>query len=185
MKLLLLSLCFSACIAAASDITLKDGRLLQSATIIGQDAATVTIRHSSGIVKARKEMLPDEIASLFNAQGDAPQSQAVGQSSNTNTDDRPKGSSVYVDGIQMREIKRSGNYVYYSWVAKTGNPTDSTAVLRADITLYDSTGFKLGSALGDKTPVRSGTFAALTGDGMIELSLWQQVSRYEVILDNQ
>ena len=175
-------LIFGACIADAADIALKDGRTLQNATIIGQDAANVTIRHSQGIVKASKALLPDEISALFQPAEAPQQSLAVGQGVKPDPAAPPIGDGVYVDGIQLREIKRSGNYVYYSWVARTGNPTASTSIVRADITLYDSSGFKLGSAIGDKTAVRSGTFGALTGDGMLELNLWQQVTRYEVNL---
>jgi hypothetical protein len=49
-------------IACAADITLKDGRVLRDAAVINEDAATVTIRHTSGLVQVDKAKLPESLA---------------------------------------------------------------------------------------------------------------------------
>lgn len=54
-----------AALASAADITLKDGRVLEDAVVLKQDAGTITVRHSGGFTQFEKTKLPDDLATQY------------------------------------------------------------------------------------------------------------------------
>lgn len=54
-----------AALAGATDVTLKDGRVLRNAVITKQDPTTVTVRHAEGFSQVEKAKLPDELAAQY------------------------------------------------------------------------------------------------------------------------
>jgi hypothetical protein len=52
-------------LASAADITLKDGRMLRDAVVVGDDAATVTFRHAAGFTQIEKTKLPEPLAAEY------------------------------------------------------------------------------------------------------------------------
>jgi len=69
---LILIVCFAS-IAMADDITLSDGKVLHNAKIISQDAASVTIKHSTGIARVMMPELPKELRDKLNYDPDQAQ----------------------------------------------------------------------------------------------------------------
>jgi hypothetical protein len=53
-------------IVRADDITLEDGKVLHNAKIMSQDAASVTIKHSTGIARVMIPELPKELRDKLN-----------------------------------------------------------------------------------------------------------------------
>ena len=56
----------SVSLALADDITLSNGKVLHNAKIINQDAASVTIKHSTGIARVMIPELPPELRTKLN-----------------------------------------------------------------------------------------------------------------------
>lgn len=65
MKKIIGLLCAIASIACAADVKLTDGRVLTGYQVTAQTATTVTIKHSSGIVKVAKTLLPPDVREKY------------------------------------------------------------------------------------------------------------------------
>lgn len=65
MKALILALLAAACTAMASDITLTDGRVLRSASVVGFGGASVTVQSAEGTEEISIDLLPTALRSQY------------------------------------------------------------------------------------------------------------------------
>lgn len=95
----------------------------------------------------------------------------------------PTGTTLSVSDINMRKIKQSSDYIYYAWTAKIANPLSHPEKANTHILMYDAKGFLLTHCYGNEQSVPELSYTILSGSGMVEKNLWDQVERYRVELN--
>ena len=167
-------------------MTLKDGRVLTDAVVSSIGVTSITVRTPSEARTIQWSELDVVLRirtalAIVTAATKGSTTPAVTPPASAETPS-PVGDRVYIGPIAVRVIEDGETYTYYAWTAKVGNPTDSPARRRPDITFFDRDGFKLEDALGESGVIPPHSFRVLTGKSLMKTPLWKQVANYEVSL---
>jgi hypothetical protein len=89
----------------------------------------------------------------------------------------PEKDGVFtIVDFSAKETRRSGDYVYWAWIATIRNNAPGAILLRGEVDLRDKEKFTIEKDVVAKTAISSGETKLIHGEGITKVDIWE---RYE------
>ena len=192
MRSVALSLWFlltAACCLADVDLSksidrleLKNGTVLMHVHFVAYGAETVMAEWQGGRGTIRYEMLPKEIEEKAREMHPETRKDAAPPEAG---EEEQKRDGWKIADIGVSVLESDSSYVHFSWKAEISNSGSAPIAVRARITFTDKDHYKLDEDLSDTKLIPAGKTVTITDTSLMQTSLWERVTHYEVVAEKQ